>query len=71
MMSYFLSFQSAFHRGNGCYEGANNAFMKTFSFQSAFHRGNGCYTALKMLRAYKTLDFQSAFHRGNGCYKRL
>ena len=39
-----MDFQSAFHRGNGCY--SDDCTMKTAlesHFQSAFHRGNGCY----------------------------
>ena len=52
-----VTFQSAFHRGNGCYSHMGGAFSPLFIaamvatshmpvngvFQSAFHRGNGCY----------------------------
>ena len=40
-------FQSAFHRGNGCYEISNLKHLRLKAFQSAFHRGNGCYTAIR------------------------
>ena len=64
----FQVFQSAFHRGNGCY---NNVpfveYWKIGIFQSAFHRGNGCYQAQALQKLLKDV-FQSAFHRGNGCY---
>ena len=45
-------FQSAFHRGNGCYFSAVPSGTKISpAFQSAFHRGNGCYLmAIKRLR---------------------
>ena len=39
-----LDFQSAFHRGNGCYFVFGKAKPHIISFQSAFHRGNGCYS---------------------------
>ena len=44
---YRLIFQSAFHRGNGCYLVMVNAEASQLNclFQSAFHRGNGCYIA--------------------------
>ena len=36
-------FQSAFHRGNGCYTITSHVTRFMMNFQSAFHRGNGCY----------------------------
>ena len=38
-----FSFQSAFHRGNGCYGSPQIKRVVLDDFQSAFHRGNGCY----------------------------
>ena len=38
-------FQSAFHRGNGCYRSETPSHTHQYNFQSAFHRGNGCYQA--------------------------
>ena len=61
------TFQSAFHRGSGCYGYEGRGNQETRSFQSAFHRGSGCY--LFSQRCIFQLDtFQSAFHRGSGCY---
>ena len=39
-------FQSAFHRGNGCYNQSKVKRELCFIFQSAFHRGNGCYNII-------------------------
>ena len=39
------SFQSPFHRGNGCYSNAVTNAKIADDFQSPFHRGNGCYYA--------------------------
>ena len=65
-----LFFQSAFHRGNGCYSTLPAGLsLAAATFQSAFHRGNGCYPA-KVLHVNLLGIFQSAFHRGNGCYGR-
>ena len=62
-----FSFQSAFHRGNGCYGSPQIKRVVLDDFQSAFHRGNGCYRVINS-GIISSMYFQSAFHRGNGCY---
>ena len=62
------SFQSAFHRGIGCYSIPGPNLCGSRNFQSAFHRGIGCYTTSYSRREGPEKDFQSAFHRGIGCY---
>ena len=64
-----VSFQSPFHRGNGCYSASGSGNNVIASFQSPFHRGNGCYTT-KAEAVGLIPGFQSPFHRGNGCYCR-
>ena len=45
MRSENFYFQSAFHRGNGCYYiSVSNDIRTNMNFQSPFHRGNGCYS---------------------------
>ena len=62
-----VTFQSAFHRGSGCYEIIITIHEQVKGFQSAFHRGSGCYSD-RPTSTTTDRDFQSAFHRGSGCY---
>ena len=64
-----IYFQSAFHRGIGCYFHLESLGFLSTAFQSAFHRGIGCYS-FNYFTSSSHLDFQSAFHRGIGCYPR-
>ena len=47
-MNGTVSFQSPFHRGNGCYGCEETSWVpgSLLSFQSPFHRGNGCYNSM-------------------------
>ena len=74
-------FQSAFHRGSGCYRRNRIYEVPYVTFQSAFHRGNGCYricyARVVLILSPSPWDLLSpslstqliAFHRGNGCYR--
>ena len=44
-----FTFQSPFHRGNGCYLDAAIKNIALSGFQSPFHRGNGCYAVKKRI----------------------
>ena len=61
-----LSFQSPFHRGNGCNRVSKLILSSGSDFQSPFHRGNGCNKSMPHRKSLEGI-FQSPFHRGNGC----
>ena len=54
-------FQSAFHRGNGCYVIDRLEKLTGSDFQSAFHRGNGCYTNGSITDKFQVVTFSPLF----------
>ena len=62
-------FQSAFHRGNGCYYSAPTAGRQVRTFSPLFVGAMVATYDNTTLKLW--LDtFQSPFRRGNGCYNR-
>ena len=68
-------FQSAFHRGNGCYDRLMN--RRASNSQRIHCRLSVRFSSrqwllpsdIARLSEIVIKDFQSAFHRGNGCYR--
>ena len=61
-------FQSAFHRGNGCYRiQMGSRYTPTLSVR--FSSRQWLLPFLAVFVPLAPALFQSAFHRGNGCYK--